>query len=198
MGERFVIIRQQAPRDILAWDATDRCNMHMWWWNIWCMGIFVAVLMHSDYNSAFLKLSWGILCFEACLYCIPILSTGMLMPAQRPHMLSSIWYAMPMTSLFTVFYSKMEFTYYLIYREPDVFMHFSYYIHMYNMTFKFPQSLHWNVGSGTCNSSVNRHVFTSAKIMCTCAVSQIIASLLLAKRCVTHVAISMCQCLVPA
>lgn len=56
MEERFVISRQQAPRDILAWDAADRCNTHMWWWNIWFLGIFVAVLMHSDYNSAFLKL----------------------------------------------------------------------------------------------------------------------------------------------
>lgn len=39
---------------------------------------------------------------------------------------------MPMTSLFNVFYSNVEFTYYLFYRGPDVFMHFSYCIHMYN------------------------------------------------------------------
>lgn len=42
------------------------------------------------------------------------------------------------------------------------------------MVFKFLQSLHWKVRSGTCNLYVNRYAFASAKIMSTHTVSQII------------------------
>lgn len=44
----------------------------------------MAVLMHSDYDSAFLKLFFFFSKRGSLLRCIPILSMGMLVPAQRP------------------------------------------------------------------------------------------------------------------
>lgn len=145
----------------------------------------MAVLMHSDYDSAFLKLFFFFLSVEACSDAYQFCPWACLCQRKgHVHALSSILACnVDNVSVCCILFQDGI---YLLSEVQGIGSFDAFQLlYIYGMVFKFPQSLHWKAGSGTCSLSVGRRILTSAKTVSAPTVSQIIAC--------TAVGIRMCD-----